>query len=296
MRITGASIPAGGAPVPAPGGAATRPAGTSGGSPVPSASPGRPDPAVSAAVAQAEKTADKSRTARRDALSSELNRLLQVARKLNGAGDLRSSADALQDLARQIAKLARALADAERALAPADRRGVPNIALPAARAQPAAAAEDAGPEDAAPDAGAPEDATPSVSAAAAPGADRAEAETARAGPPSGDPEDDAAPPVGAPVPADEIAEAARERQDNRREDARAGRDGTRQLLLRAADELDRIRKTVRKAELFEIALDPEAAKERGKAGREIEGYAIELRGLAGGLADPARGLGLDVTA
>ena len=53
---------------------------------------------------------------------------------------------------------------------------------------------------------------------------------------------------------------------------------------------------MRKAELFETPLDPEAAEERGKAGREIEGYAIELRGLAGALVDPLRGTGLDVRA
>ena len=53
---------------------------------------------------------------------------------------------------------------------------------------------------------------------------------------------------------------------------------------------------MKKSELFENLLDPEAARERGKAGREIEGYANDLRGLAGGLADPARGLCLDLTA
>ena len=68
------------------------------------------------------------------------------------------------------------------------------------------------------------------------------------------------------------------------------------MLLQAAGLLDDIRKTVRKAELFENLLDPEAARERGKAGKEIEGYALELRGLPGGFPDPARGLGLDLTA
>lgn len=289
MRITGASIPA--ASQPAAGAVARRPeagaphaAGTS--SPAKFAK-AQPDPEASAAVARAEKAADRSRTARRDALSQELNRLIAVARKLNGVGDLRSGADALQDLARQIAKLARALAEAERGLAPADRRGVPAFAVPAGpRAQPAATRADAAAGDVQPPA--PDAANGSVEAAAS--ANTGSTEPAL----PTDRIEDAAP--DAPVPVDEVAGRAAERARERRDDARSGREGTRQLLLQAADLLDAIRKTVAKAERFERLLDPETADARGKAGREIEGLAIELRGLAGGFADPTRGLGLDTTA
>lgn len=222
------------------------------------------DPEVATAVARAEDAADKSKTSRRDALSSELTRLIEIARKLNSAGgDLRSSADALQDLARQIAKVARALADAERALPAAQRRGVPHVAVPRAAA---------GPVEEKPAEAAPAEAKPAA-------AEPTPAEPVT--PATTDPDD----------PLDPATRA-----EERRARARSGREGTRQLLLTAADLLDAIRKTVRKAELFEALLDPEAAKERGKAGAEIEGLAIELRGLAARFADPAQGLGVDVTA
>ncbi len=229
---------------------------------------GTAEPELASALAGAERVADKSRTARRDALAQELSRLIAVARKLNGAGDLRSSADALQDIARQIAKIARALADAERALPPAERRGLAAMSIPATpRAEPAAAAaEGDGPE--------------SRSGTATPGAEAA-------------PDDIA---VSTSTDVDDPLADPMERLEERREQRGAGREGTRQLLLTAADLLDDIRKTVRKAELFETPLDPEAAEQRGKAGREIEGYAIELRGLAGALADPLAGIGVDVRA
>jgi ribonuclease E len=265
MLIPGASFPA---PTPA----APKAVDTARRARAPAAAPipasGALEPEAASALAGAEAVADKSRTARRDALAQELTRLIAVARKLNGAGDLRSSADALQDLARQIAKIARALADAERALPPAERRGLAAAAIPTTpRAEPAAAAAEG-------------DAPEGRSGAATPGAEAA-------------PDDIA---VSTSTDVDDPPAGPMERLEERREQRRAGREGTRQLLLAAADLLDEIRKTVRKAELFENLLDPEAARERGKAGKEIEGYALELRGLAGGFADPARGLGFDLTA
>lgn len=250
-----------------------------------------PDPEVSAAVARAEDAADKSKTARRDALSGELTRLMAIAREMNRAGgDLRSSADALQDLARQIAKVARALADAERALPAAQRRGVPHVAVPRAAAAAPAAAEDKPAEAAGAEAAGAEARAKQAEAAAEPAADPAGAVPAT-------PEAAADPAAANPAASDRDDPLDPEqRAEERRERARSGREGTRQLLLTAADLLDAIRKTVRKAELFENLLDPEAAKERGKAGAEIEGLAIELRGLAGRFADPTQGLGVDVTA
>lgn len=243
------------------------------------------DPEVAASVARAEDAADKSKTSRRDALAGELTRLMEIARKLNGAGgDLRSSADALQDLARQIAKVARALADAERALPAAQRRGVPHVAVPRAAAAPAEtpAAEEKPVDGTQPEAQAKQ----AEAAAGAPAAEPTDAEPTSAELTSAEP---------TPTDADDPLDPAK-RAEQRREAARAGRTGTSELLKLAAGLLDDIRKTVRKAELFENLLDPEAAKERGKAGAEIEGLANQLRNLAAGFADPAQGLGVDVTA
>lgn len=200
-----------------------------------------PGPEAAAAMRSAAKAAGRSVTAKRDALARDLQRLLEVARKLAGAGgDLRSSADALQDLARQIAKVARALAEAERALPASQRRGAPAAAVPAAPG-PAAAAAEAEP--------------------------RAEPE----------------------APAPGVAEE---------EDAPAGsaRSGTAGLLKSAAGVLKKMLETVRAAEAMERLLDPEAAKARAEAGREVEGYMNELAALALGLEEPPHGGGLDVRA
>jgi hypothetical protein len=241
---------------------------------------------VSSALSSAEDAADKSRTARRDALASQLQRLIEVARKLNGMGEQRSNAVALRALAGEIAKVARALADAERALPPEARRGVPVPPVP--QAQTTAAAPDE------PTAG---DAASDGKAAAAEAGRQADADATPAAVTTAGDAADVDQSIGGLAFLDNddpVAHSASEPPAERRQGARSGRDGTRQLLLIAADMLDAMRRTVRKAELFAFSLDPEESKGHGKAGREIEGFAIELRGLAGRLAEPAGGLDLTV--
>lgn len=222
------------------------------------------------ALAGAEQVADRSRTARRDALVQELRRLIAVARKLNGAGELRSNADAMQEIARAIAKVARAIADAERQLPPSQRRGIQDAALGVAPPTRSVPARNGG-QEAIPD-------ETEVSAARAHGASPASDGTATA---AGN--------VGtvprAPAGAGE-ADAP---------DRNAG-SGTGQLLREAAGLLDRIRDTVDAAARLERLLDPEAGERRDEARREVEGFAAELRGLAAALGDASARPGVDLQA
>lgn len=220
---------------------------------------------TTAVLAAAEETADRSQTARRDALSQELQRLITVARKLNGKGELRSNADAMQKLAQQIAKVARALADAERALPPSQRRGV-SIAGFAAAPPAAAASDDADDDNTGPAGG-----------------------SSVAGP-------DPIPQPAGSTPTDRTTgtdrgrgiAAAAERTDASGSD----HSGTVTLLRDAAGLLDKIRETVEAAERLERLIDPEAAGKRGAAKREVAAFAVELRGLAGALDNPQAGIDL----
>lgn len=252
------------------------------------------DPQAAEALAGARKTADKSRTARRDALSRDLQRLLEVARKLNGVGDLRSNADALQALGREIAKLARALADAERALPASARRGMPAIAVPQAPPAAAGAPESDAPvsDTAASDTAVPGETKPGE-AAVEPGERPASAgveNPERAGDPGRLVE--AAVPLGVDSDQDEAARTGASSPET----ADAGRSGTRTLLKYAADMLKKMRETVRKAALAENLLDPEAAKQRFRAVREFDGFIAELNALALDFAEPVRGQGVDLSA
>lgn|GEM_PF-918297 len=240
----------------------------------------------------------------------DLQRLLEVARKLNGVGDLRSNADAVQALAREIAKLARALADAERALPAAARRGVPAIAVPQTRPVTAAGGTEAG---------APEDQVPQGGASETGASETGVAGTGTVGARAVDDLGEArAASHEAAVPAAGAAGATPGAADDRAADDRAAdtaelagaepagpgqsiapgadRGGTGALLKRAADMLKKMRETVRKAEAMENLIDPEAAKERRGAIRELDGYVAELNALALDFAEPLRGQGVDVTA
>ncbi|MEQ8815447.1 MAG: hypothetical protein RIM96_01545 [Thalassobaculum sp.] len=237
------------------------------------------DTGTSRSLAGAGEAAGKSRTARRDALARDLQRLLEVARKLNGVGDLRSNADALQSLAREIAKVARALADAERALPAAARRGVPAVAVP-----PAPAAAAATPSAADTDAGGGRPGETEAEAAEGRSDLATDEKTSSAG--------DATAASGDTAPSDAGLEQG---AAPREESGDAGRGGTRALLKYAAEILKKMRDTVSQAERMEALIDPEAARERHKAVRELDGYIAELGALALDFADPARGQGIDLS-
>lgn len=272
-------------------------AGTGAPRPGPSAEAGREPPAgeteTAANLASAEEAAGQAKTARRDALTRDLQRLLEIARKLKGVGDLRRGADAMQDLARQIAKVARALAEAERSLPPDKRQGVPSVAVPSAAPAGPAQEESDGEAEAAPDAtaegGASEKAAPDAAAEteAAPVDRGPRATEAAAG------RDPAEAPAG-DDPATDGPDAEATPGDTDREPARNGssHEGTARLLKEAAGLLERMRDAVLDALRLELVIDPEAAKERAKGAREIQGFANELRNLGGTLSDPAAGLDL----
>ncbi len=85
---------------------------------------------------------EKARTARRDALKQELQRLMEMAAALRKIADPRMAGNMAQTLARQIATIARQLAEAEQAL-PVSQRGAPPTAV---AAPPATAAAQPAPE------------------------------------------------------------------------------------------------------------------------------------------------------
>lgn len=125
-----------------------------------------------ALVAKLGEVEDKARTARRDALVKELQRLMEMAATLRKIADPRMAGDMAQSMARQIAGIARQLADAEQALPPGQRS---NLAARAAafQAPPPAPGGPAAPATT-------PDTNPGTTPAATPGAGNASASAGEA--------------------------------------------------------------------------------------------------------------------
>jgi len=239
-------------------------------------------------LAGAEQAAERSRTSRRDALAQDLERLIEIARRMNGVGDPRQNADAMAEIARDIAKVARKLAEAERALPPEKRKGVP--AVPATAGTSGAAARTAAPE-------AGQGETPSETPSDAPAVERSSPTNPDTGRTSG--AEDTDPSVGLKTPfgrspADYREAAGRDDGSDAASVGSDGREGTRALLLKAAGTVEKIVETIEKAEAFERLLNPEAAEDRQEQEDEVRRLANEIRDLGGQLSPSGPTLDLSV--
>lgn len=265
----------------------------------------------------------RSRTARRDGLAEELQRVLQLLETIKRIGDPKAAAKAAEQLARRIAGLSRQLAEAERDL-PAGAAGkgagggavgaagatVPKAAAPATGAGPAAPSSTPAGTSAAASASPDTAAATGPADTSGPGADSAVPAAAPAGsvqaikdgkPKPGDRDGDGEPDRTDKTP-DSADRAGADRAGADRAGTRAQEpaapsilpkekptlrsEGTAVLLKAAAEVLEELRKVVEKAANELEFSDPEEADKQRKNARDIRGLSNTVAGYSSGLETP----------